>query len=97
MNQFDVIQVMGVGQRKKGVSKTGNAYDFVPVHICYTPTARDRVTGTAVAVVNVDTETFTRISPAPGEEFTVCLGPGANFSVAVTHWISRGRVDLDLL
>lgn len=97
MSNFDFIHVEGFGVRKNGVSKQGNAYDFIPVHITYDPPASSHITGRAAAVVNVDTDDFNRINPRPGEDFTVTLTPSNNFGLRISHWISRGRVDLDLL
>ena len=96
MSNFDFITVVGVGTRRNGVSKSGNAYDFTPVHIVYDPAPGDKINGKAAAEVLVDTDTMHRINPAPGDEFTVCLNKTRS-GVSVTHWISRGRVDLDLL
>lgn len=96
MNNFDFITVVGVGTRRSGVSKSGNAYDFVPVHITYDPAPGDKINGKAAAEVLVDTAIVNRLMPEPGDEFTVCLNKTRN-GVNITHWISRGRVDLDLL
>lgn len=96
MSNFDFITVVGVGSRRSGVSKSGNAYDFVPVFITYDPAPGDKINGKAAAEVLVDTDTVNRILPQPGDEFTVCLNKTRS-GVSVTHWISRGRVDLDLL
>lgn len=96
MSNFDFITVVGVGTRRNGVSKSGNAYDFVPVYITYNPAPGDKIIGLAAADVLVDTDTYNRVLPHPGEEFTVCLNKSRT-GVSVTHWISRGRVDLELM
>ena len=44
-------KVVGIGERRSGVSKKGRAYDFTPFHLVY----EDKNTeGFAVAVSNVD-------------------------------------------
>ena len=44
-------KVLGIGERRTGVSKKGRAYDFTPFHLVY----EDKNTeGLAVAVSNVD-------------------------------------------
>ena len=44
-------KVVGIGERRTGVSKKGRAYDFTPFHLVY----EDKNTeGFAVAVSNVD-------------------------------------------
>lgn len=97
MSNFDFIRVEGYGVRKNGVSRNGNAYDFIPVYITFDPPVASHITGRAAAVVNVDTDDFNRIKPCPGEEFTVTLTSTNNFGLKISHWISRGRVELDLL
>lgn len=97
MSNFDFIHVEGIGNRRHGVSKSGNAYDFIPVHITYDGKPRDGVRGRCAAVCNVDTETVQRINPQPGDDFTVTLSLGSNFGVTISHWVARGHVDLDLL
>lgn len=96
MNNFDIIRIEGVGVRRKGVSSRGNAYDFVPVHITYEPKQGANVTGRCAAEVLVDTESVARIQPVPEEEFTVTLTQ-TRAGLRIDHWISRGRVELELL
>lgn len=96
MSNFDIIRIEGVGTRRKGVSSRGNAYDFVPVHITYDPRPGSKVEGRCAAEVLVDNDAVDRIRPVPGEEFTVTLNQSCN-GLRIVHWISRGRVELDLL
>lgn len=96
MSNFDFITVVGVGARRNGVSKAGNAYDFCPVYITFEPGTNESVNGKVAAEVLVDTDTVYRVRPVPGDEFTVCLNKSRS-GVTISHWISRGRVDLDLL
>lgn len=96
MSNFDIIRIEGVGSRRKGVSGRGNAYDFVPVHITYDPKPGSNVSGRCAAEVLVDTNAVDRIRPQPGEEFTVTLTQTRS-GLRVDHWISRGRVELELL
>lgn len=44
-------KVVGIGERKSGVSKKGRAYDFTPFHLVYPDRNTD---GYAVACANVD-------------------------------------------
>lgn len=96
MNTFDIIRVEGIGPRRKGVSKSGNAYDFVPVHITYDPKPGSNITGRAAAEILVDTADVDRIRPQPGEEFTVTLIQSRS-GLSVAHWIERGRVEITTL
>ena len=44
-------KVVGIGERKSGTSKKGNAYDFTPFHLVYSD---KNVEGVAATSTNVD-------------------------------------------
>ena len=44
-------KVVGIGERKSGTSKKGNAYDFTPFHLVYSD---KNVEGVAATCTNVD-------------------------------------------
>lgn len=60
------IQIVGVGDRRKGVSqKTGRAYDFTPVAFTY---EHMRMTGVGAATVNISQDCCPAdYSPAVGD------------------------------
>lgn len=63
MKQY--VKIVGVGNRKAGTSKAGNAYDFTPVAFTYP----DRfMTGEKAATVNISAETLSGYTPHIGDE-----------------------------
>lgn len=47
-----IVTVVGVGKRKSGVSKSGNAYDFLPLALTFEDS--QRVNGLRCCEVNAD-------------------------------------------
>ena len=50
------IQIIGIGQRRSGVSKSGNSYDFVPVAVSYED--KKNFQGVRCCEMNIETADF---------------------------------------
>ena len=59
------IKIVGVGQRRTGISKTGKNYDFTPVSFCYTDS---RITGYGAATCNVAQDCLGDYAPKVNDE-----------------------------
>lgn len=63
-----VVNVVGVGKRKQGVSKSGNSYDFVPLSLTFEDSGR--VNGLRCCEVNANYAELASAWPdgiAPGD------------------------------
>lgn len=59
------IKIVGVGDRRQGVSKTGKQYDFTPISFCY---EQPWVRGYAAATCNVNQDCMGDYVPAVNDE-----------------------------
>lgn len=74
-----IVEVIGVGQRKKGLSKKGNKYDFTEVSIAY---ETDGIVGRKAETVAIDAVTLGDRVVAPGEVLDIVMHQ-ANFKTYV--------------
>lgn len=64
------IKIVGVGDRRQGMSKTGKPYDFTPVHFCY---EQPWIRGFAAASCNVSQDCMGDYTPAVNDEKEVVM------------------------
>lgn len=84
-----MVNVVGVGKRKSGVSKAGNPYDFTPVAISFEDPARyDK--GYRVTEVNANSDELYRAVPQG-------LNPGDCLEVVMHEDFRRGGFVLDAI
>lgn len=74
-----LVEVIGVGTRKKGLSKKGNKYDFTEISIAY---EADGVVGRKAETVAVDAAVLADRVVAPGEVLDIVMHQ-ANFKTYV--------------
>lgn len=82
-----IVNVIGVGKRKQGVSKSGNSYDFTPVAISFDDSAR-WADGQRCAEINVNTADLNDAGHAQ-------LKPGDCIEVVMHEDFRRGGFVLD--
>lgn len=81
-----IVNIVGVGKRKSGVSKSGNAYDFIP--LCLTFEDPQRVTGQRCCEVNADFDELASAAPSG-------IAPGDCIEVVMHEDFRRGGFVLD--
>lgn len=64
------IKIVGVGDRRQGVSKTGKPYDFTPVHFVY---QKHWIKGYCAASSNVSQDCMGDYAPAVNDEKDVVM------------------------
>lgn len=74
-----LVEVIGVGKRKQGLSKKGNKYDFTEVSIAYEV---DHIVGRKAETVAIDGEILGDRVIAPGEVLDLVMHQ-ANFKTYV--------------
>ena len=62
------IKIVGVGDRRQGMSKTGKPYDFTPVHFCY---EQPWIRGFAAASCNVSQDCIKYRQRAAGRSWNM--------------------------
>lgn len=84
-----IVNVVGVGKRKQGVSKSGNPYDFTPLSISFEDKSRwDK--GLRVCEVNANTDELAASAP-------VGVNPGDCIEVVMHEDFRRGGFVLDAI
>ena len=84
-----IVNVVGVGKRKQGVSKSGNSYDFTPVAITFEDSQRWDA-GQRCAEINVNTQELR-------EAGHTGLMPGDCIEVVMHEDFRRGGFVLDAI
>lgn len=78
------VKILGIGNRKEGVSKKGNPYDFLPVAIGF---PAEGYNGLYVETVNMDMSVYPKEQPLQvGQERTVYLHH-QNFRIVIDDFV----------